>query len=62
MNPDGQTEWTDGRTEGAKTISLRLRRGIKSLYTQVKIGKYLQFLAQILFSAKNCKYFLTHQF
>ena len=28
MDPDGQTEWTDGRTDDAKTISLRLRRGI----------------------------------
>ena len=26
---DGQTEWTDGQTDDAKTISLRLRRGIK---------------------------------
>ena len=25
---DGRTEWTDGRTDDAKTISLRLRRGI----------------------------------
>ena len=29
MDPDGRTEWTDGRTDDAKTISLRLRRGIK---------------------------------
>ena len=34
MVPDGRTEgWTDGQTDGrtddAKTISLRLRRGIK---------------------------------
>ena len=32
---DGRTEWTagktDGRTDDAKTISLRLRRGIKML-------------------------------
>ena len=28
MDPDGQTEWTEGRTDAAKTISLRLRRGI----------------------------------
>ena len=25
---EGRTEWTDGRTDDAKTISLRLRRGI----------------------------------
>ena len=30
MVPDGRTEWTDGRTDDAKTISLRLRRGITS--------------------------------
>ena len=29
VRTDGQTEWTDGRTDDAKTISLRLRRGIK---------------------------------
>ena len=28
MDPDGRTEWTDGRTDDAKTISLQLRRGI----------------------------------
>ena len=28
MVPDGRTEWTDGRTDDAKTISLRLRLGI----------------------------------
>ena len=40
MAPDGQkvrTEWTDGHTDDAKTISLRLRRGII---------KYLQFYAE----------------
>ena len=26
---NGRTEWTDGRTDDAKTISLRLHRGIK---------------------------------
>ena len=31
MNPDGRTEWTDGRTDDAKTISLRLRRGITTV-------------------------------
>ena len=25
---EGRTEWTDGRTDDAKTISLQLRRGI----------------------------------
>ena len=37
MVPDGRTvgrtEWTDGRTDDAKTISLRLRRGIISSET-----------------------------
>ena len=28
MNPDGRTEWTDRRTDNAKTISFRLRQGI----------------------------------
>ena len=28
VRTDGRTEWTDGRTDNAKTISLRLRRGI----------------------------------
>ena len=27
---DGRTEWTDGRTDDAKAISLRLRQGIKN--------------------------------
>ena len=31
MVPDGRTEWTDGRTDDTKTISLRLRRGIIKL-------------------------------
>ena len=30
VRTDGRTEWTDGRTDDAKTISLRLRRGIKN--------------------------------
>ena len=34
MRTDGQTDgmdgWMDGRKENAKTISLRLRKGIKS--------------------------------
>ena len=29
MDPDGRTDGMDGRTDAAKTISLRLRRGIK---------------------------------
>ena len=31
MVPDGQTDGMDGRTHDAKTISLRLRRGIISI-------------------------------
>ena len=30
MVPDRLKVWTDGRTDDAKTISLRLRRGIKT--------------------------------
>ena len=29
---EGRTEWTDGRTDDAKTISLRLRRGITNIF------------------------------
>ena len=35
---DVRTEWTDGLTDDAKTISLRLRRGIK-IKAQSKIAK-----------------------
>ena len=42
MVPDGRTEWTDGQTDGrtddAKTISLRLRRGITT-HISHPIGK-----------------------
>ena len=31
MVPDGRTDGMDGRTDAAKTISLRLRRGIKKI-------------------------------
>ena len=36
MVQDGRTEWTDGRTDDAKTISLGLRRGIKNSGEQEK--------------------------
>ena len=36
MVPDRQKMWTDGHTDDAKIISLRLRRGI------IKIGKERQ--------------------
>ena len=32
MVPDGWTDGMDGRTDAAKTISLRLRRGIISVF------------------------------
>ena len=32
VRTDGRTEWTDGRTDDAKTISLRLCRGITKGY------------------------------
>ena len=42
VRTDGQTEWTDGQTDGctddAKTISLRLRRGIKNVIPKVDHG------------------------
>ena len=41
-DPDGRTEWTDGRTDDAKTISLRLRRGIiKMLVFRACVHKML---------------------
>ena len=43
MDPDGRTEWTDGRTDGgtddAKTISLRLRHlGLKWSHDKVSMS------------------------
>ena len=48
MVPDRQKEWTDGwtdgqngRTDAAKTISLRLRRGITIIHSFKARGKYV---------------------
>ena len=35
---DGRMEWMDGRTDDAKTISLRLRQGIKKCRFQIYIA------------------------
>ena len=58
---DGRTEWTDGmdgrngRTDDTKTISLRLRRGIISSYTERKLSIKLVF-----FFRKVLKFDLFH--
>ena len=46
MVPDRQKVWTDGWTEGAKTISLRLRLGIITVLEIImgKNGKFPQIL------------------
>ena len=41
VRTDGRTEWRDGRTDDAKTISLRLRRGITILEKMIFIKSYL---------------------
>ena len=40
---DGRTEWTDGRTDDAKTISLRLRRGITNFATSLIILEKIRY-------------------
>ena len=48
VRTDGQTEWTDGRTDAAKTISLRLRRGITIEERGSKIARNSVFDCQLL--------------
>ena len=47
MVPDGRTDGmdgqTDGRTDDAKTISLRLRRGIKTIF-RTEIHNFIEIL------------------
>ena len=44
MVPDRQKVWTDGqngRTDDAKTISLRLRRGIIIYFAEIQVEKIM---------------------
>ena len=47
MVPDGRMEWTDRRTDGAKTISLRLRRGIIRVLNHFDPGFFLPFFGNM---------------